>query len=110
MTAPHPQTAVEQHFTVPEIAERLHLDAGTVRQEIYDGHLAAIRFGRQFRVAASDLQAWLDRRRFRPEAAPSVESPRGSTTNETSFGQMAREVGRCPRLTPVQNVRQEGGR
>ena len=46
-------------FTVPEVAERLHVCTRTVRRRIKDGDLVAHRIGGVVRIAESDLRAFL---------------------------------------------------
>ena len=47
-------------LTTHEIAELLRVTDTTVRGWIHDGELRAIRFSREFRVAAKDLEAFLN--------------------------------------------------
>lgn len=53
-------------FTTHEIAELFKISEATVRSRIHDGDLRAVRFGREFRVAASDLEAFVDSHATRP--------------------------------------------
>lgn len=56
----------EAWYSVEEVAERLGLHPRTVRNHIRDGRLRATRVGRQFRVAAPDLD------RYTRPAAPAT--------------------------------------
>jgi excisionase family DNA binding protein len=47
-------------LTTHEIAELLKVREPTVRAWIHDGELRAVRLGREFRVAAKDLEAFLN--------------------------------------------------
>ncbi|TQV76115.1 helix-turn-helix domain-containing protein [Denitrobaculum tricleocarpae] len=53
-------------FTIHEIAELLKVSEATVRSWVHDGELRAARFGREFRVAAKDLEAFVDAHVMQP--------------------------------------------
>lgn len=53
-------------FTIHEIAELLKISEATVRNRIHEGDLRAIRFGREFRVAEKDLEAFVNAHETRP--------------------------------------------
>ncbi len=53
-------------FTIHEIAELLKISEATIRNWIHDGELRAVRFGREFRVAAKDLEAFVNANATRP--------------------------------------------
>lgn len=53
-------------WTTHEIAELLKIGEATVRNYIHDGELRAVRLGREFRVAARDLEAFLNARATAP--------------------------------------------
>ena len=53
-------------FTTHEIAELMKVSEATVRSWIRDGELRAIRLGREFRVAAKDLEAFVDAHATKP--------------------------------------------
>ena len=53
-------------FTIHEIAELLKVSEATVRRWIHDGELRAARFGRDFRVAARDLEAFVEAHTMQP--------------------------------------------
>jgi excisionase family DNA binding protein len=46
-------------FTIPGVAERLHVSTRTVRRWIEAGHLVAYRIGGVVRIAENDLRAFL---------------------------------------------------
>ena len=46
-------------MTIHEIAELLKVSEATARSWIHDGQLRAIKFGREFRVAVKDLEAFV---------------------------------------------------
>ncbi|MCG8690531.1 MAG: helix-turn-helix domain-containing protein [Minwuiales bacterium] len=53
-------------FTTHEIAELLKVSEATVRHWIHDGDLRAVRLSRDFRVAARDLEAFLNAHATQP--------------------------------------------
>jgi excisionase family DNA binding protein len=50
-------------YSVSTVAERLALSKDTVRRLIAGGDLASIRIGSSVRVAAAELESFLERRR-----------------------------------------------
>ena len=55
-------------YTTHEIAELLKISEATIRSWIHEGELRACRFGREFRVAAKDLEAFVNDHATRPAA------------------------------------------
>lgn len=55
-------------LTTHEIAELLKVSEATVRAWIHEGELRAARFGREFRVAAKDLEAFVEAHILKPAA------------------------------------------
>ena len=55
-------------YTIHEIAELLKVSEATVRNWIHESELRAVRFGREFRVAAKDLEAFVNAHATRPAA------------------------------------------
>ena len=53
-------------FTTHEIAQLLKVSEATVRSWIHRCELRAVRFGREFRVAAKDLEAFVNSHATRP--------------------------------------------
>ena len=53
-------------MTTHEIAELLKVSEATVRTWIHEGDLRAIRFGREFRIAVKDLEAFVNAHATRP--------------------------------------------
>jgi excisionase family DNA binding protein len=53
-------------LTVHEVADLLKMKESTVRTWIHDGSLRAVKFGRDWRVAAKDLEAFVNARENRP--------------------------------------------
>jgi excisionase family DNA binding protein len=47
----------EDLFTVEEVADRLGLHVRTIRNYIREGRLKAVKIGKQYRIAAADLEA-----------------------------------------------------
>ncbi len=61
-------------FTIQEISELLKISEVTVRGWVHQRELRAVRFGREFRVAAKDLEAFVDAHVLEP-APPRKGSP-----------------------------------
>jgi excisionase family DNA binding protein len=58
-------------MTIHDIAELLKVSEATVRSWIHDGQLRAIKFGREFRVAIKDLEAFVSAREtLKPDWGP----------------------------------------
>ena len=55
-------------LTTHEIAELLKVSEATVRTLIHEGELRAVRFGREFRIAVKDLEAFVNSHATRPAA------------------------------------------
>jgi excisionase family DNA binding protein len=51
-------------YTPEEVALRLRVSEETVRREIRAKHLSALQVGKQYRIAPSDLIAYLGKRRY----------------------------------------------
>lgn len=58
--------------SVDDVAERLGLHVRTVRGYIRDGRLAAVRIGKQYRIAQADLDAFTGRPARRPAEVSAV--------------------------------------
>jgi excisionase family DNA binding protein len=58
----------DTYQTVKEVAERLKVNEATVRQWIKDGDLRAVDIGKGWRIADSDLEAFLVIHATRPRA------------------------------------------
>lgn len=54
-------------MTTQEIAELLKVSEATVRTWIHDGELRAVRFGREFRIAVKDLEAFVNAHVMKPD-------------------------------------------
>ncbi|GIH97076.1 helix-turn-helix domain-containing protein [Planobispora siamensis] len=61
-----------QPYSVEQVANLLGLHVKTVRNYVRDGRLKAVRIGKQYRIAAEDLDAFAGR----PVAAPARETTR----------------------------------
>jgi excisionase family DNA binding protein len=57
-------------MTTHEIAELLKVSEATVRAWIHEGELRAIRVGREFRVAAKDMELFVNAHATRPTYSP----------------------------------------
>lgn len=53
----------ETLYSIKEVAEFLRVTERTIRRWIVDGKLTATRFGRQWRIANSDFQAFAEAHR-----------------------------------------------
>lgn len=61
---PRPTIAPEERvYTTDEVALRLNVARRTVQQWIQTGKLAAMRFGRAYRIEAQELEAFKERAR-----------------------------------------------
>jgi excisionase family DNA binding protein len=78
---------MEEMLTTLQVAERLGVTAGRVRQMIVDGQLPAVKFGRDNFIKASDLKLVRNRKVGRPPKTDKVE---------TELGQKARKVRKHP--------------
>lgn len=56
------QNTTEQLLTVEEVADQLRYKPATIQGWLRRGQLRGTKVGKEWRVAASDLRAWLDRR------------------------------------------------
>lgn len=70
----------ERLYSVEQVAERLGLHVRTVRNYVRDGRLAAVRIGKQYRIAHEDLEAFTGR----PVPAPLRETVRRQRHTEVS--------------------------
>ena len=61
-------------MTTHEIAELLKVSEATVRNWIHEGELRAIRVGREFRVAAKDLEAFVEAHETQPASTRSTSN------------------------------------
>lgn len=56
-------------FTTHEVAELLKVSEATVRTWIHESELRAVRFGREFRIAVKDLEAFVNAHATRSAAS-----------------------------------------
>ncbi|PRX97698.1 helix-turn-helix domain-containing protein [Allonocardiopsis opalescens] len=70
----------EHLYSVEQVAERLGLHVRTVRNYVRDGRLAAVRIGKQYRIAHEDLESFTGR----PVPAPLRETVRRQRHTEVS--------------------------
>jgi DNA binding domain, excisionase family len=68
---------MDEMLTTLQVAERLGVTAGRVRQMIVDGQLPAVKLGRDNFIKASDLKLVKDRKVGRPPKAHKVEKESG---------------------------------
>jgi excisionase family DNA binding protein len=64
----------EQYQTVREVAERLKVSEATVRHWVRDGDLRAIDVGKSWRIADSDLEAFLTAHETRAREAAAEQA------------------------------------
>lgn len=62
--------SAESYLLVSEVAGLLRVGEATVRHWIRSGDMRAIDLGREWRIARSDLDDFIDRHASRPAAAP----------------------------------------
>ncbi|MDD5511766.1 MAG: helix-turn-helix domain-containing protein, partial [Dehalococcoidales bacterium] len=62
-------TMLEQHYTIPEVAEKLKLSPKTVYNWIKQGRLTAVTFGRKYRISESEIVRYL---REQPSEVPNT--------------------------------------
>lgn len=67
-------------YSVEQVAERLGLHVRTVRNYVRDGKLPAVRIGKQYRIAHTDLEAFTGR----PAPAPARETVRRERHTDVS--------------------------
>ncbi|WP_030669860.1 helix-turn-helix domain-containing protein [Streptomyces rimosus] len=67
-------------YSVEQVADRLGLHVRTVRNYVRDGRLAAVRIGKQYRIAHEDLEAFTGR----PVPAAPGDPAGGSRHSEVS--------------------------
>lgn len=63
----------EEMYSVEQVADRLNLHVRTVRGYIRSGRLRAVRIGKQYRIAASDLDALTGQAPVVPSVARQAE-------------------------------------
>jgi len=51
----------QEYFSVEQVAQRLNLQARTVRTYVREGKLTAVRIGKQYRISREDLEAFTGR-------------------------------------------------
>lgn len=78
----------DHYQTVKEVADRLQVSEATVRGWIKQGGLRAIEIGKGWRIADSDLHAFLDGHATRPAARPNGDA---NTAPELSEAHEAKE-------------------
>ncbi len=60
----------EKLLTPPQVARRLQVNERTVTQWLRKGNLRGFKIGKEWRVAAQDLEAFLERNANIPAGAP----------------------------------------
>lgn len=76
---------IPEFITVRKLAGRVGVREGTIRADIHDGKLPAVKFGSGFRIDPGDVPAWLETRRLVPIRA-TVRGGDGSGTNPQAHG------------------------
>lgn len=69
-------------LTIHEVADLLKMRESTVRAWINDGQLRAIKFGRDWRVAQRDLEAYLDAHANRQAEAHEVSASKSDAQSD----------------------------
>lgn len=70
----------ERLYSVEQVAEHLGLHVRTIRNYVRDGRLAAVRIGKQYRIAHADLEAFTGR----PLPGPPADADHGQRFTEVS--------------------------
>ncbi|WP_310715355.1 helix-turn-helix domain-containing protein [Nonomuraea sp. 3-1Str] len=78
----------ERYYSVERVAEVLGLHVKTVRGYVRDGRLRATRIGRQYRIAAEDLEAFTGR----PATTPARGGPHAETSAIVRIDGIGREA------------------
>ncbi|CAN5649123.1 hypothetical protein BH20ACI3_BH20ACI3_27910 [soil metagenome] len=73
-------------LTTQEVAEKLGVTAGRVRQMIIDGQLPAIKVGRDNLIKESDLKLVQDRKVGRPPKTKTVSDQKQPGSRTTKYG------------------------
>lgn len=84
----------DHYQTVKEVAERLQVSEATVRAWIKDGGLRAIEIGKGWRIADSDLEAFICRHATRSKGPKSTEKGNGPDGGASLGCKTGRESGR----------------
>ena len=58
----------QEWYTPEQVAERLQVSVWTVRRWLKSGELRGVVFGRQWRIGADDLAAFIEDQRGKPAA------------------------------------------
>ncbi len=95
-------------LTVEQVAGRLNLRKETVRQEIADRNLAAVKIRSVWRIDPADLDAYLEARKVTCIQSAKRVPSRHAKSDETDFGKMARAMDGRDGVTPESDLRSEG--
>jgi excisionase family DNA binding protein len=80
----------EELYSVEQIAERLGLHVKTVRGYVREGRLKAVRIGKQYRIARSDLEAFTGRPA--PPPQPVVRERNVEVSSIVEIDAISREI------------------
>lgn len=94
-------------LTIPEVAERVRLAKQTVRHAVTAGELRAYKFGREYRVRAEDADAWIESHLVAVDGTRQPVPLKRGNSQQTAFGEVARQMESAGRLAPVENIRHE---
>ena len=81
-----------QLYSVEQVANRLGLNVRTVRGYIREGRLSAVRIGKQYRIAAEDLEHPPDPLRAEPRARGAVEGQLSLVCRSSGSGSVGGEA------------------
>jgi excisionase family DNA binding protein len=65
----------QEWLSVADICEYLAVSAFVVTSQLRAGNLPAVKFGREWRVARTDFEDWLNQQRTRSTAADGANEP-----------------------------------
>lgn len=93
-----------QLLTVPEVAKQLNVRKETVRQEIADLNLPAVKIRSVWRIDPDDLSKYLEDRKVTCIQSAKRIPSRHAVEDETAFGQRARQMDGRGGSSAVENV------
>lgn len=98
--------SIPEYLTAAELASRVKLHVSTIRHEILEGKLPAIKFGSSgYRIDPADVADWLESRKVVCMNDRQAVTLRRGNTAKTAFGEMAREMDRAGSEAPAETVR-----
>lgn len=97
--------SIPQYLTAADLASKFQLHVSTIRHEIQEGKLEAVKFGSGYRIDPAHVPNWLEARKVVSMNDRKPVTLRRGSGKETQFGAMAREMDRAGREAPAETVR-----